>query len=295
MPEDIKAIDIMNYPHYFIPEERMKMFSTYEWKIGFQSTFKPFGSPEIAAKRMGLSTFEDLIKEMDATGYEKVFLSCLKQWSLVNSNWVVNNSLELVKEFVDKGKGRIIGAAGYNPLRIEDSLKEIDKAIKDYGFKYIYIHPQGFGLPPTDRRYYPAYVKALEYGIPIGFQAGHSAESMPSDPGRPIYIDEVAIQWPSVNFILSHTGWPWVEEWIDMVWKHPNVYGDISAYPPRALPEKEKILQFIDSWRGQDKVLFGTNSLGLKACKEQFMEITTIKDETKRKVLRDNAIKLFKL
>lgn len=294
MPEDIKAIDIMNYPHYFLPEERMRMFSTYEWKIGFRSTFKPFGNPEIAAKKLGLNSFEELLKEADDCGYEKVFITALKQWSIVNSNWVVNINIDMVQDFVKRGKGKIVGCVGYDPLRIEDSLREIDKAVKEYGFKYIYIHPQGFGLPPTDRRYYPAYVKALEYGVPIGFQSGHSAESMPSDPGRPMYIDEIAIQWPSVNFVLSHTGWPWVDEWMDMVWKHPNVYGDISAYPPRAMPDKEKIFGFIDSWKGQDKVMFGSNSLGMKACKEQFMALE-LKEDTKRKVLRDNAVKLFKL
>ncbi|MFQ5826726.1 MAG: amidohydrolase family protein [Dehalococcoidia bacterium] len=294
MPEDIKAIDIMNYPHYFLAEERRKMFASHEWKIGFQSTFKPFGPAEKAIQIMGLSSFEELLKEMDETGYEVVFLAALKQWSLVNSEWVVNVSIDMIKEFMDKGKGRIVGAVGYNPLKIEESLQEMDKAIKEYGFKYIYVHPQGFGLPPNDRRYYPAYTKALEYDIPIGFQAGHSAEAMPSEPGRPIYIDELAIQFPSVNFVLSHTGWPWVDEWIDMVWKHPNVYGDISAYPPRALPEKEKLIRFMDSWRGEDKVMFGSNSLGLKACKEQFMELE-MNEERKRKVLRENAVKLFKL
>ncbi len=81
---------------------------------------------------------------------------------------------------------------------------------------------------------------------------------------------------------------------MDMVWKHPNVYGDISAYPPRAMPDKEKIFGFIDSWKGQDKTMFGSNSLGMKACKEQFMALE-LKEETKRKVLRDNAVKLFKL
>ncbi|MEE8472472.1 MAG: amidohydrolase family protein [Dehalococcoidia bacterium] len=294
MPEGIQAIDIMNYPHYFLPEERMKMFSSHEWKIGFESTFKPFAPAEHAAKHMGLNSFEELLKEVDDAGYQAVFITALKQWSLVNSEWVVNINIDDVKGFIDKGKGKVIGAVGYNPLKIEESLREMDKAVKDYGFKYIYIHPQGFGLPPTDRRYYPAYTRALEYGIPVGFQAGHSAEAMPSEPGRPIYVDELAIQFPSVNFVLSHTGWPWVDEWIDMVWKHPNVYGDISAYPPRALPEKEKILKFIDSWKGQDKVMFGSNSLGMKTCKDQFMELD-IKDETKQKVLRDNAIKLFKL
>jgi hypothetical protein len=293
MAEDIMAIDVMNYCHYFRPDLRLDMFSKWDWSIGLKSTFKMMGTPERMAA-MGLPNFEALLKEMDETGYEKVILSGIGQWSWYKNEWVSYQSAEMVKEYVDKGKGKIVGGVGYNPLDIERSLRDIDTAIKDWGFKYIYFHPQGFNLPPNDRRYFPAYVKALEYDVPIGYQCGHSAESMPSEPGRAMYIDEVAILFPSLKIVMSHTGWPWVDEWIDMAWKHPNVYGDISAYPPRSLPEKDKYVDFMNSWRGEDKVLFGTNSLGLKACKEQFMELP-IKEERKVKILRENAIKLFKL
>ena len=70
------------------------------------------------------------------------------------------------------------------------------------------------------------------------------------------------------------------------------VYGDISAYFPRSLDERQ--VRFMDSSRGRDKVLFGTNGLGLKACIEQFNALP-IKDETKQRVLRDNAITFLKL
>lgn len=292
--EDIKAIDVMNYAWYFDTEERRRYFDCHEWRIGLATTFKGVGTLERAMTAFGVPSFEAMLQEMDEAGYDHVLINGLKQWSYVNQQLISDYPLDRVKEFMDRSRGRVIGAASYNPFKIEESLREIDQAVQEYGFKYVYCHSQGFGLPPSDRRYYPLYVKALEYDLPVGFQTGHSAEIMPSEEGRPMYIDRPALEFPSVKFILSHTGWPWVDEWIAMVWKHPNVYGDISSYPPRGLPDKEKLLDFIDSWRGQDKVLFGTNGLGMKRCKEQFMELP-VKEETKRKVLRDNAVKLFKL
>lgn len=294
MTADIKAIDIMNYPWYFDVDERRKYFDAHEWRIGLKTTFKGVGTLERAMSAFGVPSFEALLKEIDEAGYDKVIVNAFKQWSYVNNQLISDYSIETVKHYVDKSKGRIVGAVSYNPLKIEESLKEIDKAVKEYGFRYIYCHSLGFGLPPSDRRYYPVYVKALEYDVPVGFQSGHSAEIMPSEEGRPLHIDKVALEFPSVKFILSHTGWPWIDEWVAMVWKHPNVYGDISAYPPKALPERDKLLEFMNSWRGEDKVLFGTNGLGLKRCKEQFMELP-LKDEIKAKILRENAIKLFKL
>lgn len=76
-----------------------------------------------------------------------------------------------------------------------------------------------------------------------------------------------------------------------MAWKWPNVYMDISAHLPRYLDQS--IVHNMDS-RMRDKVLFGTNGLGFKLTYDQFMELP-LKDETKRKVLRENAVKVFKL
>lgn len=289
----IPAVDIMNYLWYCDPEERQKYFSAYEWKdVAFKTTFKGVGTVERAMKYFGVPSLEDMLKEMEEAGYEYVILTAFKQWSYVKQVHILETPIEKIKEVVDRSGGKVIGGVSYNPLRIEESLREIDKAIKEYGFKYIYFHPEGYGIPPNDKRYYPLYAKALEYDVPVGLQTGHSAEVMPNDPGNPIYVDEPALHFPGVKFILSHTGWPWTEEWFAMIWKHPNVYGDISAYPARALPLRERYIEIMD--RVPEKILFGTNGLGLRRCKEQFMELP-LSDEKKKMILYDNAKALFKL
>jgi predicted TIM-barrel fold metal-dependent hydrolase len=70
------------------------------------------------------------------------------------------------------------------------------------------------------------------------------------------------------------------------------VYGDISAYYPHSLDER--LVRFMDSSRGRDKVLFGTNGLGLERCKTEFLELD-IREDTKRAVLHDNAVRFFAL
>jgi hypothetical protein len=171
------------------------------------------------------------------------------------------------------------------------SVREIEIAVKEYGFKGVYAHLLGWDMRPDDRRMYPCYAKCVELGIPFSVQMGHSLELMPSEGGRPIYIDKVALEFPELNFIASHAGWPWCEELIAMASKHPNVYMDISAHLPKYL--EPAIVQFMNT-RGKNKVLFGTNAFGLGRCKDQLMEMT-LKDETKQKVLRDNALRIFNL
>ena len=249
--------------------------------------------PRSTTMLMGHATVADCIVDMDAFGYSHIVVCATKMWSYYyHRDFILNYSADAVGEAVAASKGRIIGAASYDPFRITESLAEVERCVRDYGFKYVWFHPQSFGLPPDDRRFYPLYAKCVELDIAVGFQVGHSAEVLPSDVGRPMLADVVAIEFPTLRINLSHTGWPWVDEWCSMLWRHPNVYGDISAYYPKSLDDR--LVRFMDSSRGRDKVLFGTNGLGLSRCREELLSLP-IRDETKQAVLGDNAVRFLKL
>jgi predicted TIM-barrel fold metal-dependent hydrolase len=281
--EDIKAVDVMNYP---FTEELVEKWWTgsLEMKLMRDTMFKgkiPFM----------MCTPEEYIAEMDKLGYDKIFVAMPRMYSYHRKELLVNFTLEEVYETIKDYPDRLIGMAPYNPLQIMDSVRTIERAVKEFGFKGVYAHTLGQGIPPNDKSMYPCYAKCVELGIPFSIQLGHSLEVLPSDPGRPIHLDQVALDFPELSIIGSHTGWPWCEELIALAWKHPNVYLDVSAHLPKYLDPA--IIRFMDS-RGQKKCLFGTNGIGLARCKEQFMELS-IKDETKKAVLRDNAMRVFKL
>jgi uncharacterized protein len=79
---------------------------------------------------------------------------------------------------------------------------------------------------------------------------------LPSECGHPIGVDRPAIYFPEVRFVLSHTGWPWVDEAVAMALKFPNVFLGTGAYPPRHW--STSVHQFLRT-SGRRKVLFGTN------------------------------------
>jgi predicted TIM-barrel fold metal-dependent hydrolase len=87
-------------------------------------------------------------------------------------------------------------------------------------------------------------------------QVGHSAERMPSAMGRPILLDDVALDFPELTIVGAHTGWPWTEELIALAWKHRNVYIGTSAHHPRYW--EQTLVNFANS-RGRGKVLFGSD------------------------------------
>lgn len=280
--EDIKVIDVMNYP--FTPELVEKWWSNHEMQLMKNNMFK--------GKIPFLMTSPDkYVAEMDRLGYDKVFITMPKMFSYRRKELLVDFTLEEIYEIIKDYPDRFVGIAPYDPHNIMESVKTIERAVKEFGFKGVYAHTLGQNLRPSDKSMYPCYSKCAELGIPFAIQLGHSLEIMPSDPGRPIHLDQVALDFPELTIVGSHTGWPWCEELIALAWKHPNVYLDVSAHLPKYVDPS--IIKFMDT-RGRKKCLFGTNGIGLERCKEQFMELK-VKDETKKAVLRDNAVRLYKL
>ena len=111
--------------------------------------------------------------------------------------------------------------------------------------------------------------------------------------GRPIALDPVACDFPELKLVGIHVGIPWTDEMIAMAWKHPNVHIGCDAHSPKYWPAS--FVQFINTF-GQDKVVFGTDFPVLQFERtRQEIESLGLRAEPKRKLLRDNARRLYKL
>jgi uncharacterized protein len=300
------AIDIMNYAPLIAPGLNGPEYRFEEFQILIRTTFKSMAAGGTIKTLWGREVptdgdididptlkVDEAIAQLDEAGYDIAILACLKMWSYHHHHQLIMDMPEeVVAEALRKAPDRFIGAAGYNPFRIDESVRRLDVAVREWGFRYAYFHPITFGVAPNDRRCYPLYAKCVELGIPVGFQVGHSAEVLPSDVGRPMLVDDVAIEFPTLKINMSHTGWPWTGEFCSMIWRHPNVYGDISAYFPASL--SPELVEFMDSSKGRNKILFGTNGFDLARFKQEFEQLP-IKDKTKERVLRQNAVEFLGL
>lgn len=207
---------------------------------------------------------------------------------------VQNCPLEEVAAIVEKAPDRIIGLVGINCYSdIMGAVRELERGVKEYGFRGAHIHPYGFGYRLNDAVYYPIYAKCCELNVPVFMQVGHSAELMPSELGHPLLLDTIAIDFPDLRIVGMHTGWPWTEILIAMAWKHPNVYIGTSAHAPRYWDPS--LVRFINS-RGQNKVVFGTDYpvLRHKECLDQIAQLG-LKPEAQRKLVRENALRVLGL
>jgi predicted TIM-barrel fold metal-dependent hydrolase len=160
MTDDIRAIDVMNY--LFTPE-RAKRTIVHEEILGL---FRGNPPPQWGKGFSG----EEVIAQMDEGGFEKVLIPATKMWSYRSQKLIVDDSIDEIYELVKKFPDRFVGLAGYNPLRIMESLAVVEKAVKEYGFKGVYCHLLGFDVRPDDRRMYPLYAKCVELGVPVSMQ-----------------------------------------------------------------------------------------------------------------------------
>ena len=99
----------------------------------------------------------------------------------------------------------------------------------------------------------------------------------------PILVDDIALYFPELKFVASHTGWPWCEELIALAWKHSNVFIGTCAHKPKYWDPK--LVQFINS-RGRGKVMWGTDYpiLMPQECIDQIDELG-LKPEAREQLL----------
>ena len=283
MENGVKAIDFMYY--VATPEFIAKWNKAKEGELICRMERAIGGLPQY-------ESIPAMIAKMDEANVEKVCITQCKMWSYWNKWMYMDTSLDEVAQYTTQYPDRFAGLAGYNPFRIKDSLREIDRAVKEYDFKGVYIHIYGFDIPLHDRKMYPLYGKCVDLDIPVSIQVGHVLEAMPSEHARPMYLDRIASDFPELKIVGAHTGWPWVEELISVCYKWDNVYFGIDAWMPKYL--KPEIIHFINSRMGQDRCLWGTNGLSWQASRNQVEEIG-LKEDVKKRLLHDNAAELFKL
>lgn len=283
MSNEIRAIDFMYY--VATPEFIAKWTAAKKGELICRMERAIGGLPQY-------DSIEAMVAKMDEAGVEKVFITQCKMWSYWNKWMYMDTSLDEVTQYTTRYPDRFVGLAGYNPFRIKDSLKEIEVAVKEHHFRGVYVHIYGFDIPLNDPKMYPLYSKCVELDIPVSIQVGHVLEAMPSEHARPIFLDRVACDFPDLKIIGAHTGWPWVEELISVCYKWDNVYFGVDAWMPKYL--KPEIIQFVNNRMGQDRCLWGTNGLSWKESLEQLEKIG-LREDAKRKLLRDNAAQLFKI
>jgi uncharacterized protein len=205
---------------------------------------------------------------------------------------------ELLREYPD----RFLGLARISGLHGMRGVRELEYRVREQKFAALGVSALVDGIPASDRRYYPLYAKAVELDIPVRiYSSMNYATDRPYDLGHPRHLDQVAIDFPELTLIGGLGGWPWVNEMVALVRRHPRLHLDTSAHRAKYLGQRgsgwEMLLQFGNTLI-QDKVLVGL-SAGLVSQPhatliEEYLALP-LKDSVKEKWLYANAARVFRL
>jgi len=166
---------------------------------------------------------------------------------------------DVVAKYVRQHPSRLVGFAGIDPTRKEEALAEMRRAKSDLGMRGLTIAPSAQNFHPMHSDALAVYAEACELGMPVIFHQGlRSTPASKMEYSRPSLLDDVAREFPELRIIVAHLGYPWVDEAIVLVGKHPNVFADISALLHRPWQAYNALLSTYH-YGVTDKLLFGSD------------------------------------
>lgn len=178
--------------------------------------------------KMKAQTVPEVVAELDRHNIEWAVVTgrdCETTYGSKSNN---DSVIEFVKAFPNK----FIGFIGLDPHKGMRAIYELRASVGDLGMRGAAVDPYLAQIYANDAKYYPIYAKCCELDIPIIFTTG-PATLVPNaiiDHVAPRYIDIVARDFPELKIIISHGGYPWVNEAITVAQRNRNVYIDLSEY-----------------------------------------------------------------
>jgi predicted TIM-barrel fold metal-dependent hydrolase len=197
---------------------------------------------------------------------------------------------------------RFVGFAVISPYDGMRGVRELERLVREGGLKGLSMSPLTELIPVSDRRYYPAFSKAVELDIPVRvYSTMNYGTDRPYDLGHPRNLDQVCMDFPEMKLIAGLGGWPWVNEMVALCRRHPNLYMDTSSHRPRTFGIKDSgwgmLMQFGNTLI-QDKVLTGISwgqaGLTHEELINEYLDLP-LKDAVKEKWLYYNAARIFGL
>ena len=267
----------------------------YDFPVNAPPSFVEFMDREMARAYGSFAKFveryttgESYLRVLDEAGVDYGVI--LAELAPITSAIASNETVERLCQ----GQPRLIPFASLNPYLVENPARELERLVRDHGFRGLKLYPTYSYFYPNDPKLYPVYAKAQELGIPVKWHTGTSAfPAARLKYGDPVHIDDVAVDFPELVAIITHSGRPiWYETAYTLARMRKNVYMEIAGLPPKKLLE-----YFPDLERVSDKVLFGSDWPSVPTMKGNVegLRALAISAEAKARILGGNAARLLGL
>ncbi len=192
--------------------------------------------------------FDEFVAYLDKTGVQRGIVNSQRcqQDGGKPADFVAGN--REVARFVEKHRGRFVGACVVNPQYLDEALKEVEHCRKELGFVWVgelcnYMGPYQY----TSREFELLVGEVVRLGMVLAVHTENEE------------IGYIADKFPRATIVFAHFGddkeFDHIFKRIEVVAKHPNCYLDTSGYGHDRMGMLEHAVATI----GPDRVLFGSD------------------------------------
>jgi uncharacterized protein len=216
-----------------------------------------YGAGQAASLR---DRYLKLRAEMDSNGVD---------YALVLSSYFASaerpNTREILDVVGDDKRIGVVAAVSYLYYRAAD-LADLRVLLREERIKGLKLYPGYEPYYVHDPRMRVIYELAGEFNVPVMIHTGDTYDPK----GRikyshPIEVDEVAVDFRDVTFVICHLGNPWITDAMEVIYKNPNVVGDISGFTLGHFEERferymlQQVNEAVAFASDPSKLLFGTD------------------------------------
>ena len=208
---------------------------------------------------------------------------------------------EEVAEVAAENPDVLIPFASIDPAKGKMGARAARRLIAQFGVRGFKFHPSMQEFYPNDRRAYVLYEAIAEARLPALFHTGHTGIGAGMRGGggvrlkysNPMYLDDVAVDFPDMPIIMAHPAFPWQDEALSVCLHKPQVYIDLSGWSPKYFPPH--LIQYANTLL-KHKMLFGSDYPWITPDRwlADFEQIA-IKPEVRPLILKENAVRLLGL
>lgn len=251
---------------------------------------------------------DKLVKRMDENGIDVTAVIIVDNVDFGFDNERIMRINEYCAKAVAKHPGRLISMAGIDPRR-PDAPALFRRCIEEFGMKGLKWHPDD-GYYPNSEEAYAVLEVANEFSVPLLTHCSPLPGSR-AKYAQPIYLDDIAIDFPNIDVIAAHMGNMWWHDWAALAQYKKNICGDLAMWQLFAMSRPglfRRYLREILDIVGPDQVLFATdgpvfephisNGHWVKLIRALSIESTDgirFSDDEINAILGGNAARIFKL
>ncbi|MEK6711393.1 MAG: amidohydrolase family protein [Nitrospinota bacterium] len=225
MPEDYRRF-IQYFPGTKTFEYAHKMCNWWQWvdhRTGKQAAIHPGMDWHIGK----------IIGDMTRSGVDQITLMRESFIDTAGDSAPFSTNQHVI-DAIEKYPDRVIGISNVGPFskrKTKDVLWELEYLHDNYNFKFTKFY-QPEDCPINDRRLWPVYEMCQAKGIVCYFHTGITIRLGPTRYTLPILLDDVASDFPDLKIVAYHAGYPYWEDLVMLMWKHPHIYVSYSILLP---------------------------------------------------------------